>query len=70
MSTPDLTGAAWRKSSRSDGNGGNCVEVATNLTNTVAVRDTKDNGTGPVLGFSPGSWSAFTRGVKAGEFDL
>jgi hypothetical protein len=24
----DLTGAAWRKSSYSSGNGGNCVEVA------------------------------------------
>jgi hypothetical protein len=27
----DLTRAVWRKSSRSNGNGGDCVEVATNL---------------------------------------
>lgn len=38
----DLTGAVWRKSSRSDGNGGACVEVARNLPGIVAVRDSKD----------------------------
>lgn len=27
MPTPDLSGARWRKSSRSNGNGGACVEV-------------------------------------------
>jgi hypothetical protein len=31
----------WRKSSYS-GNGGNCVEVASNLTGIVAVRDSKN----------------------------
>jgi Domain of unknown function (DUF397) len=34
----DLTGARWRKSSWSGSNGGNCVEVATNLPGIVAVR--------------------------------
>ncbi|HEY0542891.1 MAG TPA: DUF397 domain-containing protein [Actinoallomurus sp.] len=29
MKTPDLTAALWRKSSRSDGGGGECVEIAT-----------------------------------------
>lgn len=28
MATPDLTSARWRKSSHSNGNGGNCVELA------------------------------------------
>ncbi|MEV5752333.1 DUF397 domain-containing protein [Actinoallomurus sp. NPDC052308] len=28
MSTPELTDAMWRKSSRSGGNEGSCVEVA------------------------------------------
>ncbi|MGI8334594.1 DUF397 domain-containing protein [Actinomadura scrupuli] len=28
MNTPELTGAAWRKSSHSGGNEGSCVEVA------------------------------------------
>ena len=33
--------AEWRKSSYSQGNGGNCVEVAGNLPNVVAVRDSQ-----------------------------
>ncbi|MDM4720246.1 DUF397 domain-containing protein [Micromonospora sp. WMMA1363] len=54
----DLTGAAWRKSTRSNGSGGNCVEVADNLPGRVAVRDSKDPG-GPVLAFAPETWRAF-----------
>jgi hypothetical protein len=65
----DLTRAEWRKSSRSGGNGGSCVEVATNLPGVVAVRDTKDR-SGPVLAFTPAEWDAFTAGVRDGEFDL
>lgn len=55
----DLTGARWRKSTRSGSNQGACVEVADNLAAAVYVRDTKDNGTGPVLAFSRESWRAF-----------
>jgi hypothetical protein len=65
----DLTGAIWRKSTRSGNGGSDCVEVATNLPGVVGVRDTKDHGTGPILTFSPDEWSAFTVGVQAGEFD-
>ncbi|WP_410811848.1 DUF397 domain-containing protein [Micromonospora sp. 067-2] len=54
----DLTGALWRKSTRSSSNGGDCVEVADNLPGIVAVRDSKDP-TGPALTFSPGAWAAF-----------
>ena len=32
----------WRKSSYSDANGGNCVEVARNLPGVVAIRDSRD----------------------------
>lgn len=67
----DLSGAAWRKSARS-GNGGNCVEVATNLLETqghVFVRDSK-NPDGPALAFTRGEWEAFTGGVHDGEFNL
>ncbi|MFI6068703.1 DUF397 domain-containing protein [Micromonospora sp. NPDC051227] len=54
----ELTGARWRKSTRSNGSGGNCVEVAGNLPGLVAVRDSKDP-TGPVLVFPPHAWRAF-----------
>ncbi|MER5454632.1 DUF397 domain-containing protein [Micromonospora sp. NPDC002389] len=59
----DLTGATWRKSTRSGDNGGNCVEVADNLPGLVAVRDSKDPA-GPTLAFSPTAWTAFIRTVQ------
>jgi hypothetical protein len=34
----------------------------------VQVRDSKDQ-TGPVLSFTLDEWTAFTGGVKDGEFD-
>jgi hypothetical protein len=64
----DLAGAAWRKSSRSNGNGGECVEVADLPDGSRAVRDSKDR-SGPVLHFTPSEWQAFVEGVKLGEFD-
>jgi hypothetical protein len=71
----DLSGAAWRKSSYSGGNGGQCVEVATIIGTAdrpqtiCAVRDST-NPEGPALAFSPGRWRAFARRVKAGTFGL
>ncbi|TCB99592.1 DUF397 domain-containing protein [Micromonospora zingiberis] len=59
----DLTGAIWRKSSRSSGNQGNCVEVADNLARVVGVRDSKDR-QGPVLTFDPETWRAFVTFTK------
>ncbi|MEU2666814.1 DUF397 domain-containing protein [Micromonospora sp. NPDC007220] len=59
----DLTGAVWRKSTRSGDNGGDCVEVATNLPGVVVVRDSK-NPAGPELTFEPAAWSAFTAAAK------
>jgi len=55
----------WRKSSRSNANGGDCVEVADNLPGRVLVRDSKDQA-GPVLTFSPGAWRAFVAQVRRG----
>ncbi|MDG4755554.1 DUF397 domain-containing protein [Micromonospora sp. WMMD718] len=59
----ELTGATWRKSTRSSGNGGNCVEVADNLPGVVGVRDSKDR-QGPALTFTPSSWAAFVAHTK------
>jgi len=64
----DLTGAVWHKSTRSGGNGGDCVEVAVNLPGIVAVRDSKDR-TGGTLVFTPSQWTAFLDGVRSGDFD-
>jgi len=54
----ELTGARWRKSSRSNSTGGACVEVADNLPGVIGVRDSK-NPTGPTLTFHPTAWRAF-----------
>ncbi|MEV0625285.1 DUF397 domain-containing protein [Nonomuraea wenchangensis] len=64
----DLSNAEWRKSSRSSDNGGQCVEVAMNLPELIAVRDSKDPH-GPKLLFTRNEWKAFIGGVKMGEFD-
>lgn len=60
--------ARWKKSARS-GSSGNCVEARME-DGTVQIRDTKDNGSGPILSFTRGEWDAFLAGAKAGEFDL
>lgn len=59
--TTDMTGAVWRKSTRSN-NGGNCVEVATNLTGVVGIRDSKD-AAGGTLAVTPAEWRAFLAGI-------
>lgn len=58
----ELSGARWRKSSRSNGNGGACVEVADNLPGVVLVRDSKDRA-GGILSFGPAAWRAFVATV-------
>lgn len=61
----DLSRAIWRKSTYSGGNGGQCIEVATNLPGVVAVRDSK-NPDGPKLPLSPAQWHDFLLGMKVG----
>ncbi|WP_019870557.1 DUF397 domain-containing protein [Salinispora oceanensis] len=58
----DLTGATWRKSSRS-AQTNDCVEVATNLAGVVGVRDSKDPA-GPALAVDPGSWRSFLASLQ------
>ncbi len=60
-------GAKWRKSGSSDSGG--CVEVAY-ANGLVGVRDTKDNGVGPILAFTLKEWTAFLAGVDNGEFSV
>jgi hypothetical protein len=64
----DLSDALWRKSSYSGGNGGNCVEVASNLPGIIAVRDSK-NPAGPALTFTPEAWRAFLAHAGEGDYD-
>ncbi|BCL31390.1 DUF397 domain-containing protein [Streptomyces aurantiacus] len=54
---PALTGAAWRASSYSGGQG-NCVETATNLPTHTPVRDSK-RPAGPTIVFSHDAWRTF-----------
>ncbi|MFC4592473.1 DUF397 domain-containing protein [Sphaerisporangium corydalis] len=62
--THDLADAQWRKSSRSGGDGSNCVEVAHLAGGRRAVRDSKDR-TGPALVVTPSEWVTFLDNVKA-----
>ncbi|MBV9022264.1 MAG: DUF397 domain-containing protein [Streptomycetaceae bacterium] len=65
--TPDLSTACWRKSSYSNTNGGNCVEIAEGFPGVVPVRDSK-NPDEPGLTFPTLLWTSFVRAVKHGEF--
>jgi len=60
----DLSRAVWHKSTRSNGNGGACVEVARNLPAIVAVRDSKDPD-GPALIVSRDEWASFITRLRA-----
>ncbi|MDH6124950.1 DUF397 domain-containing protein [Kitasatospora sp. GP82] len=62
----DLTGAPWRKSSYSNGQGG-CIEVADGYPGVMPVRDSKDP-EGPALIFPLAEFTAFVSAVKDGEF--
>jgi hypothetical protein len=57
----------YRKSSYSD-HENECVEVATDIPGTVAVRDSK-NLDGPALILTSAAWSAFHRAVTDGQFE-
>ncbi|MBP8534631.1 DUF397 domain-containing protein [Streptomyces sp. MK37H] len=54
----------FRKSSFSTGDR-ECVEVATNVPNIVAVRDSKDP-EGRILRFNPAAWETFAAAVSRG----
>ncbi len=54
----------WRKSSYSDNGGTACVQAG-HVPGAVLIRDTTDNGAGPVLRATPADWGRFTARVRA-----
>ena len=52
----------WRKSSYSNANGGDCVEVA-DKAGAILVRDTK-NRTGTTLSVDADAWRRFTAAIR------
>jgi len=63
MDAQRLGAATWIKSSYSDNNGGNCVEIAPGFRAVVPVRDSKVS-EGPVLLVTRAAWSAFTATLR------
>ncbi|WP_414079957.1 DUF397 domain-containing protein [Streptomyces sp. KN37] len=61
-----MSAARWRKSSHSNGTGGECVEVADGLPGVVPVRDSKVTD-GSVLVIPAAAWSPFVSAVTTGE---
>jgi hypothetical protein len=64
----DLTAARWRRSSYSNGTGGECVEVAHShdRPGVIPVRDSKRaQDDAPVLLFRPSSWAAFLTSLQS-----
>ncbi|MFD5894095.1 MULTISPECIES: DUF397 domain-containing protein [unclassified Streptomyces] len=60
---PDLTQAAWRKSSYSNLDGGQCFEVSDGFPGVVPVRDSKAPA-GPALVFPAYAWQAFVQTLR------
>jgi hypothetical protein len=64
----DLSQATWRKAQRSSHNGG-CVEIAGNLPDVTAVRDSKrPEGGAHVIGRA--AFARFLADVKGGRYDI
>ncbi|GGX12055.1 DUF397 domain-containing protein [Streptomyces chartreusis] len=55
----DLSNASWYKSSYSNGEGGNCVEVADGVPGVIPVRDSKLASDSPVLLVPAHAWDRF-----------
>ncbi|MFD4790425.1 DUF397 domain-containing protein [Streptomyces sp. NPDC058459] len=55
----------WRRSSYSDGSGGDCLEVTYTHPTHIPVRDSKAPH-GPKLAFRPEVWAAFVENLKQG----
>jgi hypothetical protein len=67
MNRDALQDADFRKARDCDSK--SCVEIAM-AGDVIGIRDSKDNGRGPVLAFTRAEWAAFLGGARKGEFDL
>jgi hypothetical protein len=64
----DLSAATWRKSTYSNQDGGECVEVCDGFADVVPVRDSKAP-QGPALVFPAAGWAPFVAGLKRARLD-
>lgn len=63
-----MTPSPWRKSSRSGGNGGQCVEARAHA-GRYQLRDSKLGERSPVLGMTGDEFAGLLTAVKASRFD-
>lgn len=68
MRSLDLSAVTWRKSSYSNSDGGECVEVSDDFAAVVPVRDSK-NLPGPALAFGAPGWASFVSALRDGALD-
>ncbi|NEC03650.1 DUF397 domain-containing protein [Streptomyces sp. SID7909] len=61
--SPELSSAHWRRSSYSNTDGGECVEITDDFPGLVPVRDSK-NPTGPSLVVNSAAWGEFVSSLK------
>jgi hypothetical protein len=58
----------WHKSTYSSPEGASCIEQGQTTEDGspvfVFVRDTKQNGRGPILAFAPNAWAAFVMDAR------
>ncbi|WP_083874708.1 DUF397 domain-containing protein [Nocardia paucivorans] len=64
MTSVDLSGASWFKSTHS-GSQSACVEVAWLNEGYVGVRDSKNKAAAALI-FAPEVWDAFTKDIRSG----
>ncbi|MFI0155603.1 DUF397 domain-containing protein [Streptomyces lydicus] len=63
----DLNSARWRKSSYSNGDGADCVEVSDDFPGLVPVRDSKTP-EGAALFIPAPAWNTFIAAVRSAAF--
>lgn len=71
LSRDELAGIRWKVSSRSNSNGGQCVEAGPlpDGSGRVAVRHSQ-HPEGSVIVYTRAEWTAFLAGARDGEFDF